>query len=71
LGATRVVVTVRLAGQNGFKLSLLGFEPEEDHEYLVKEAQRQTNLSSLHLNTVCYYEKQLANLHMEVEETIR
>jgi hypothetical protein len=25
-------------GQNGFKLSLLGFYPEEDHEYLVKEA---------------------------------
>jgi hypothetical protein len=25
-------------GQNGFKLSLLGFEPEEDYEHLVKEA---------------------------------
>jgi len=25
-------------GQNGFHLSLLGFEPEEDYEYLVKEA---------------------------------
>jgi hypothetical protein len=25
-------------GQNGFRLSLLGFEPEEDYEYLVKEA---------------------------------
>ncbi len=25
-------------GQNGFKLSLLGFEPQEDHEYIVKEA---------------------------------
>ena len=24
-------------GQNGFRLSLLGFEPEEDYEYLVKE----------------------------------
>ena len=24
-------------GQNGFSLSLLGFEPEEDYEYLVKE----------------------------------
>lgn len=24
-------------GQNGFKLSLLGFEPEEDYEWLVKE----------------------------------
>jgi hypothetical protein len=28
----------RASGQNGFKLSLLGFEPEEDYEYLVKEA---------------------------------
>ena len=25
-------------GQNGFRLSLLGFEPQEDHDYLVKEA---------------------------------
>jgi len=25
-------------GQNGFRLSLLGFEPTEDHEHLVKEA---------------------------------
>ncbi len=25
-------------GQNGFKLSLLGFEPEEDYEHLVREA---------------------------------
>ena len=25
-------------GQNGFRLSLLGFEPEEDYEHLVKEA---------------------------------
>jgi hypothetical protein len=25
-------------GQNGFKLSLLGFEPSDDYEYLVKEA---------------------------------
>jgi len=25
-------------GQNGFKLSLLGFEPQDDYEYLVKEA---------------------------------
>src|SRR5262249_4264158 len=28
----------KASGQNGFKLSLLGFEPEEDFEYLVKEA---------------------------------
>lgn len=26
------------SGQNGFKLSLLGFYPDEDHEFLVKEA---------------------------------
>jgi hypothetical protein len=26
------------SGQNGFKLSLLGFEPSEDYEHLVKEA---------------------------------
>jgi len=25
-------------GQNGFKLSLLGFEPQEDYEYLLREA---------------------------------
>lgn len=28
----------KASGQNGFKLSLLGFEPGEDYEYLVKEA---------------------------------
>jgi hypothetical protein len=28
----------KASGQNGFKLSLLGFVPEEDHEYLRKEA---------------------------------
>ncbi len=28
----------KASGQNGFKLSLLGFEPGEDFEYLVKEA---------------------------------
>ncbi|MDP1561607.1 MAG: DUF1553 domain-containing protein [Pirellulaceae bacterium] len=27
----------KAAGQNGFKLSLLGFEPGEDHEYIVNE----------------------------------
>ena len=26
------------AGQNGFRLSLLGFEPQEDYEHLIKEA---------------------------------
>ncbi len=34
-------------GQNGFRLSLLGFEPAEDYEYLVKEARgRRLFLSS-------------------------
>ena len=28
----------KASGQNGFRLSLLGFEPTEDHEHLVKEA---------------------------------
>lgn len=28
----------KLAGQNGFRLSLLGFEPAEDYEHLVREA---------------------------------
>ncbi|MBI4327461.1 MAG: DUF1553 domain-containing protein [Chloroflexi bacterium] len=28
----------KASGQNGFRLSLLGFEPTEDYEYLVKEA---------------------------------
>jgi Protein of unknown function (DUF1553)/Protein of unknown function (DUF1549) len=28
----------KIAGQNGFKLSLLGFEPREDYEHLVKES---------------------------------
>jgi hypothetical protein len=28
----------KAAGQNGFKLSLLGFEPAEDYEHIVKEA---------------------------------
>jgi hypothetical protein len=27
----------KASGQNGFKLSLLGFEPEEDHEFIVHE----------------------------------
>ncbi|HYV27186.1 MAG TPA: DUF1549 and DUF1553 domain-containing protein, partial [Candidatus Eisenbacteria bacterium] len=29
----------KASGQNGFRLSLLGFEPSEDYEHLVKEAQ--------------------------------
>ncbi len=28
----------KASGQNGFRLSLLGFEPEEDYEHIVKEA---------------------------------
>ncbi len=28
----------KMAGQNGFKLSLLGFEPQEDYEHLVRES---------------------------------
>src|SRR5437867_348238 len=28
----------KASGQNGFKLSLLGFEPSEDYEHLIKEA---------------------------------
>lgn len=28
----------KAAGQNGFRLSLLGFEPQEDYDHLVKEA---------------------------------
>lgn len=28
----------KAAGQNGFRLSLLGFEPQEDHEHLVRES---------------------------------
>ncbi len=28
----------KVAGQNGFRLSLLGFEPRDDYEYLVKES---------------------------------
>jgi len=29
----------KASGQNGFRLSLLGFEPQEDYEHLVNEAQ--------------------------------
>ena len=35
------------SGQNGFRLSLLGFTPQEDHEYLVKEDRgRRTSASA-------------------------
>jgi hypothetical protein len=36
----------KASGQNGFKLSLLGFEPGEDYEYLVKEARGRRLLPS-------------------------
>jgi hypothetical protein len=36
----------KASGQNGFKLSLLGFYPEEDHEYLVKEGRGRRLLPS-------------------------
>jgi hypothetical protein len=36
----------RASGQNGFKLSLLGFEAVEDYEYLVKEARGRRLLPS-------------------------
>ena len=35
--ATAAAATARLAGQNGFRLSLLGFEPDLDFTTLVKE----------------------------------
>ena len=40
------------SGQNGFKLSLLGFEPSEDYEHLVKEA-RGRRLFPPRLNAAC------------------
>ncbi len=37
----------KASGQNGFKLSLFGFEPTEDYEYLVKEGRgRRVNFSA-------------------------
>jgi hypothetical protein len=36
----------KASGQNGFKLSLLGFEPGEDYEYVVKEARGRRILPS-------------------------
>lgn len=37
----------KAGGQNGFRLSLLGFEPEEDYEHLVKESRgRRLNASA-------------------------
>ena len=51
-------------GQNGFKLSLLGFEPTEDFEYLVKEVEV-GGYFLLRLNTVFYYEKDQATCRME------
>ncbi len=37
----------KAAGQNGFKLSLLGFEPNEDYEHLVKESRGRRLASAL------------------------
>jgi hypothetical protein len=37
----------KASGQNGFRLSLFGFEPAEDHEFLVKESRgRRLNLAA-------------------------
>jgi len=36
----------KASGQNNFKLSLLGFEPEDDYEYLVKEARGSRRVNS-------------------------
>ncbi len=36
----------KASGQNGFKLSLLGFEPQEDYEFLVNEARGRRLLPS-------------------------
>ncbi len=38
LGCNNGACHGKSTGQNGFKLSLLGFEPGEDYEYLVKES---------------------------------
>ncbi len=42
----------KASGQNGFKLSLLGFEPEEDYEYIVKEARGRRLLPSSPANSM-------------------
>ncbi|HZZ77258.1 MAG TPA: DUF1549 domain-containing protein [Gemmataceae bacterium] len=42
----------KASGQNGFKLSLLGFEPEDDYEYIVKEARGRRLLPSAPANSM-------------------
>jgi hypothetical protein len=42
----------KASGQNGFKLSLLGFEPEEDYEFIVKEARGRRLLPSSPANSM-------------------
>ena len=41
-------------GQNGFRLSLLGFEPTEDFEYLVKEGRGRVCFLRLPSKVCCY-----------------
>ena len=40
-------------GQNGFRLSLLGFEPQEDYEYLVKEGRGRRLSPASPSNSLC------------------
>lgn len=42
----------KASGQNGFKLSLLGFEPDEDYEFIVKEARGRRLLPSSPANSM-------------------
>ena len=42
----------RASGQNGFKLSLLGFEPAEDYEYLVKEGRGRRLMPAVPANSL-------------------
>ncbi|MFO0884944.1 MAG: hypothetical protein U0894_12280 [Pirellulales bacterium] len=54
----------KASGQNGFKLSLFGFDAEFDYDQLVKQARgRRVNSSEL-LNKACFCSKRLANCHM-------
>ena len=50
-------------GQNGFELSLLGFEPREDYEHLVKEG-RGRRLFRQHLSKVYCFARQRESSHM-------
>src|SRR5262245_2960316 len=42
----------RASGQNGFRLSLLGFEPAEDYEYLVKEGRGRRLMPAVPANSL-------------------